>query len=52
MIDSRIDLNDITPEELILCEKEANLHFWSLNYRSSYEVSVIFTENNLINIES
>jgi hypothetical protein len=33
IFNKKIDLDDIImPEEFILCEKEASLRFWSLNY--------------------
>ena len=41
MMTSRIDINDMTPEELIMCEKEAKLNFWSLDYAYSYQVSLL-----------
>ena len=41
MMNKKIDIKDMTPEELILCEKEASLQFWSLNYASAYEVGNI-----------
>jgi hypothetical protein len=41
MMNKKIDINEMTPEELILCEKEASLNFWSLNYARAYEVSNI-----------
>jgi hypothetical protein len=55
MIDKRFDAKELTPEELILCEKEASLQFWSLNYNMTYEVSKhksVLTEiNRLLDFE-